>query len=267
MATGKPFKGSAANAALGSELAVQQLLDEVDERKSRKSRQISQLGHKSRHRLQHDEDVSTSLDEVEVKLSITPTAAPLFYSSDLLYASEPSQATTEKPSLYDTPFWHKYGFVIVHLSMVLCQSCFAAVNVFGKYGLIYVHPMVLIILRNVGTFLALFSHVSVPPSMSRSRARERHSTSPSSIPRSDKLQWAKTVARNCYASCARHHTSTHSTRTCLIVRQGRCPSLWRAWPYLSETRLGSASAGATCSSSAPWVRAGLVIVTVRSQTF
>jgi hypothetical protein len=35
--------------------------------------------------------------------------------------------------------------------MVVCQSCFSAVNVFGKYGLIYIHPIVLIILRNVGT--------------------------------------------------------------------------------------------------------------------
>jgi hypothetical protein len=136
-----------ANAVVGSNLAVQQLLEEAEEGKSRKSRRKS---------LKSYEDVAP-IEEVEVKLSITPTAAPLFYSSDLLHASElnddASKAKTETKtkSIYDTPFWHKYGFVLVHLSMVVCQSCFSAVNVFGKYGLIYIHPIVLIILRNVGT--------------------------------------------------------------------------------------------------------------------
>ncbi len=137
-----------ANAVVGSSLAVQQLLEEVDEAKSRKSRRKS---------LKSRADVAP-IEEVEVKLSITPTAAPLFYSSDLLYASELNddaskavKTETKTKSVYDTPFWHKYGFVLVHLSMVVCQSCFSAVNVFGKYGLIYIHPIVLIILRNVGT--------------------------------------------------------------------------------------------------------------------
>lgn len=53
-------------------------------------------------------------------------------------------------SVYDTALWKRYGWLVVHLSMILCQSSFACVNVFGKYGLLHVDPIVLIILRNVG---------------------------------------------------------------------------------------------------------------------
>jgi len=81
-----------------------------------------------------------------------------------LFASKPSSSSSlsasltraewlQSQSFYEGPFWRSYGLLTVHLSMVVCQSCFAGVNVFGKYGMAYVHPIVLIVFRNMGNLV------------------------------------------------------------------------------------------------------------------
>lgn len=65
-----------------------------------------------------------------------------------------------KASLYDSPLWQRYGWIAVHLAMMLCQACFAAVNVFGKYGMYHVDPIIIVVFRNMGTRNSSFHHRS-----------------------------------------------------------------------------------------------------------
>jgi len=121
-----------------------------------------------------EEEVTTPKVEAQkpvLSLLVSPPNQQEELANSLLCSSL-VDATLKKPStvenagersqsFYEGPFWRSYGLLTVHLSMVVCQSCFAGVNVFGKYGMAYVHPIVLIVFRNMGTLPFLVAGVVI----------------------------------------------------------------------------------------------------------